>query len=87
MIRADSSGFPLFANVCPYLPDVGSYLTLPNNYRNILYIIMLFLNFSKADPLRNQDENDEKRTSGRFKRASTTYEIEIYFVADYSVYT
>ena len=87
MLRADSSGFPLFTNVCPNLPDVRSYPTLPYKYRNILCIIMPFLNSSKADSLRNQGENDEKKTSERFKRASTTYEIEIYFVADYSVYT
>ena len=87
MIRGDSSGFSLFTNVCPNLPDDHSYLTLPCMYRNILCIMMSFLNPSKADPLRKQGENDEKKTSGRFKRASTTYEIEIYFVADYSVYT
>ena len=44
LIRAVSSGFPLFANVCPNLPDVQSYLTLPyimpycNNYHMLLLI-------------------------------------------------
>ena len=29
LIRAVSSGFPLFASVCPNLPDVRIYPTLP----------------------------------------------------------
>ena len=29
MRRAVSAGIPLFANVCPNLPDVRSYLALP----------------------------------------------------------
>ena len=29
LMGAVSSGFPLFANVCPNLPDVRNYLILP----------------------------------------------------------
>ena len=38
-LRAVSSGFPLFANVCPNLPDVRSYPTLPYGTFDLMFTL------------------------------------------------
>ena len=49
-LRAVSSGFPLFANVCPNLPDVRSNPTLPLCHLTCLlqyFVLDVVVNFSR----------------------------------------
>ena len=43
MRRLLISGFPLFANVCPNLPDVRSYPTLPYHTLKVSWLVGCFV--------------------------------------------